>query len=212
MDGNRRWARERGLPTVEGHRQGADRFKETVGWLKNRGVKHVAIYAFSTENWGRSDEEVNYLMDLIRDRFLGELEKLGEEGVRIKVVGQRDRFPADVQDVFTEVEERTAHNDALTIWACLSYGGRAEILKAAGECGDGEVTEEQFNARLWTAGMPDPDIVVRTGGAKRLSGFLTWQSVYSELFFIEPYWPDFSEEILDGILNEYAERERRHGK
>jgi len=137
-----------------------------------------------------------------------------EENVRVRFVGQRDRLDPKVLESVEKSEEASKDNDALTLWVCLSYGGRPEILQAARSISESseEITEESFAKHLWTAGMPDPDIVVRTGGEKRLSNFLLWQGAYAEIFFVDPYWPDFSEEILDSILSEYGERERRHGK
>jgi undecaprenyl diphosphate synthase len=139
--------------------------------------------------------------------------ELSEQGVRVRFVGQRERFAKDIQEGMVSVEADSAVHTACTLWICLSYGGHAEIVHAATQAAQtGAITEENLAAHLWTAGMPDPDIIVRTSGEHRLSGFLTWQSIYSELFFIKPHWPDFSEALLDEVLNEYAERERRHGK
>jgi undecaprenyl diphosphate synthase len=173
----------------------------------------MVVYAFSTENWGRSPEEVAYLMDIFRTMIQDSARELSEQGVRVRFVGQRERFAQDIQDGMSSVEAESAAHTACTLWICLSYGGRAEIVQAATRAAQsGVITEERLAEHLWTAGMPDPDIIVRTSGEHRLSGFLTWQSVYSELFFIKPHWPDFSETLLDEVLNEYAERERRHGK
>lgn len=213
LDGNRRWARERSLPTFEGHRQGFLKLKDAVRWIRDRKIPHVVVYAFSTENWNRSEEEVGYLMDLFRDLINKEAQELSQEGVRIKIAGQRERFAKDIQEGMARIEKESAHNARVTLWVCLSYGGRADIVQAAQNAStQGMITEESLSAALWTSGMPDPDIIVRTSGEQRLSGFLTWQSVYSELFFVESHWPDFSEALLDGILQEYAARERRHGK
>ena len=213
LDGNRRWAKAKNLPSLEGHRRGAERLRETARWVRNRGIRHLAVYAFSTENWSRSEEEVNYLLKLFRtvvDEFFGELAK---ENIRVRFAGEREKFGKEIQDAMQRVEEASAGNELLTLWVCFSYGGRAEIVRAANSASKGgEVTEESLNKNLWTAGMPDPDIIIRTGGEKRLSGFLTWRSVYSELFFVDEYWPDFSEKILDSILTEYSERHRRMGR
>lgn len=215
LDGNRRWARAQGLPTLEGHRVGLrDTLKSTIRAVRERGIPHFAAFMLSTENWNRSAEEVNYLMDLFREGIKNEFRELGGEGVRIRFVGQRERFSGDIQQMMADVERETAGNDKLTFWACLSYGGRAEILEAAKALQEssGVITEESFEKHLWTAGMPDPDIIIRTSGEQRLSGFLTWKGTYSELFFIDRHWPDFDAATLDGILGEYAERERRMGK
>lgn len=216
MDGNRRWARSRGLPAVMGHKHGADKLKEVYGWIKDRGIRHLIVYAFSTENWNRSKEEVDYLMDTIR-RFFGpnstDLEEIKHRGGRVRFVGEQDRFAPDIQKLLASVEEATVAGK-YTLWVCLSYGGRAEILHTAEMLQkSGEpITEESFAKHLWTAGMPDPDIIIRTSGEERLSGFLPWQGVYSELFFTNTFWPDFSSEEFDTILAEYAARERRRGR
>jgi len=215
LDGNRRWARERGLPTLEGHRKGLlETYKDTVRAVRDRGVGHLVVYMFSTENWNRSEDEVAYLMELFREAGKNELRELIKEGIRVRFVGQRERFAPDLQDLMTEIENESAVHEGFTAWICLSYGGRAEIVDAAQKAAAAGVmiTEESLRAHMWSADMPDPDIIIRTSGEQRLSGFLTWQSVYSELFFIAPHWPDFNKDILDQILIEYAERERRHGK
>lgn len=216
MDGNRRWAKEQGLPTLKGHEQGFEKLKEVTRWTKDRSIRHIIIYGFSTENWNRAPEEVEYLMNIIR-RVFGkdskELNRIKEQDGRLRFVGQRERFAPDIQEILTHAEEATAQG-AYTLWIALSYGGRAEILYAAEALQkSGEpVTEESFAKYLWTADMPDPDIIIRTSGEERLSGFLPWQGVYSELFFTKTYWPAFSEAEFDAILAEYALRERRHGK
>jgi undecaprenyl diphosphate synthase len=214
LDGNRRWAREQGLASLEGHQQGAEAFKRIVYAVRDRGVAHLAAYAFSTENWNRPDEEVSYLMDLFLKSVSSHMEELAKEDVQIRIVGQRARFSEKIQKAFAAIEEKSAHNTRLTVWICLSYGGRSEIVEAARSIAlSGEdVTETTLEQHMWTADMPNADIIIRTGGEKRLSGFLTWKSVYSELFFVDTYWPAFTESHLDAILEEYAQRERRHGK
>lgn len=213
LDGNRRWAKERGLPTLEGHRRGFENLKSAARWVSKREIPHFVAYAFSTENWNRSKEEVEYLMDIFRSAIRESREELGKEGVRVRFLGQRERFSRDIQDGMRETEDATAENSKMTMWICLSYGGRAEITEAAkAAVAEGVLTEEGIRAHMWSAEMPDPDIIVRTSGEHRLSNFLLWQSAYAELFFIKPHWPDFSEAILDEILAEFAARERRHGK
>lgn len=213
MDGNRRWAKERGLPKLEGHRAGSERLKETARLTRARDITHLVVYAFSTENWNRDPAEVSYLMDLFRESIQKEMSELGKEGIRIRFAGQRERFSPGLQRAMISVEEKTKQHDSLTLWICLSYGGRAEIATAARAAAEkGEVTEESLAHHLWTAEMPEPDLIIRTGGEKRLSGFLAWQSVYSELFFTDTYWPDFGEKEFDSILAEFATRERRRGK
>lgn len=213
LDGNRRWAKERGLHTLEGHSRGFDVLKDAARWVRDRSIPHMVVYAFSTENWNRSEEEVGYLMDLFRKMITETGAELQKEEIAVRFVGQRERFALDIQEGMQDIESKNITAPKLTLWVCLSYGGRAEIVAAANAAAtEGSITEASLEKHLWTNGMPHPDIVVRTSGEHRLSGFLTWQSVYSELFFIQPNWPDFSEEILDGILSEYAERERRFGK
>ncbi|MEK7086566.1 MAG: polyprenyl diphosphate synthase [Patescibacteria group bacterium] len=213
LDGNRRWAKARGLPTLEGHRAGMEKLTEATRFVRASGVTHLVVYAFSTENWNRKKEEVSHLMSLFHESIQTQMKKLGEEGIRVCFVGQRERFSPDLQQAMSDVEKETRQNDPFTLWVCLSYGGRAEIAMAArAATKEGEVTEESLSAHLWTHGMPDPDIIIRTGGEKRLSNFLTWQSIYSELFFTDTFWPDFSKEEFDSILAEFAARERRRGK
>ena len=214
MDGNRRWAKERGLPTLEGHRVGLlETFRNTVRFVCARGIKHLVVYMFSTENWNREPAEVSYLMELFRESIQKEMKELGKEGVRIRFVGQRERFSQVLQQAMNDAEKETIQNDAITLLCCLSYGGRAEIVAAANAAAkNGEITEDTLTQNLWTAQMPEPDIIIRTSGEKRLSGFLTWQSVYSELFFTDTFWPDFTEKEFDTILTEFSQRKRRHGK
>jgi len=214
MDGNRRWAKEKGLPTLEGHRAGTEAVKTVVRAAGERGIKHLAVFAFSTENWQREPAEVSYLMGLFMEMAKLHAEELAQEGARTRFVGQRERFSPELQKAMDDIEQKTAHNDKITLWICLSYGGRAEIVaaaKALAAAGQ-EITEESLRGYFWSADMPDPDIIIRTGGEKRLSGFLLWQSAYSELFFIDKYWPDFGKEDLEAVLSEYAARERRMGK
>ncbi len=213
LDGNRRWAKARNLPTLMGHREGAERLKDCARWCQKRGVKNLVVFAFSTENWQRATEEVSYLMDLMREVIEKDAREIIAEGARIKIVGERARLPEDLQKAVENIEKDSEKNDAITVWVCISYGGRAEIVAAANAaCKDGAITEESIAERMWTAGMPDPDILIRTGGRHRISNFLLWQSAYSEIFFSESMWPDFSEKELDAILAEYAERERTYGK
>jgi undecaprenyl diphosphate synthase len=214
MDGNRRWARERGLPTLEGHRKGYEKLKEVSDWCKEAGIPNLVVYGFSTENWSRAQEEVSYLMDLIREMLLRDAEEMRQRSGRMKIVGQRDRFAPDIQKAMLDAEEMTKEGTH-TLWLALSYGGRAEITHAVNKLlkeGKKEVSEEEVSKRLWTSGMPDPDLIIRTSGEQRLSGFLPWQGVYSELFFVNTHWPAFSKEDFNTVLAQYAERERRMGK
>jgi len=215
LDGNRRWAREHGLPTLEGHRRGLDKIKDIARWAKKAGVGTVIVYAFSTENWNRSPEEVAYLMKLFAEMLSGELDDVKKDGGKIRFIGQRERFEKRLQEEMNRVEAETQEATGGTLVVALSYGGRAEILAAVNKLlktGTVEIDEDGFRKTLWSADIPDPDLIVRTGKEKRLSNFLTWQSAYSELFFTDTYLPDFSEEEFNAILIEYATRERRHGK
>jgi len=215
LDGNRRWAKSRGLPSLEGHRVGLlETYKKIAKHARERGIRHLVAYMFSTENWNRSEEEVAYLMDLFREAGKKHLRELFEENVRIRFIGERGRFSPDLQELMTQIEADSANKNGMTAWICLSYGGRAEIVDGARKLARNgqEVTEESLGAALWSAEMPDADIIIRTSGECRLSNFLTWRGVYSELFFTDTYWPDFSESEFDAILAEYALRERRHGK
>lgn len=212
MDGNRRWAKSHNLPSLEGHRAGSNRLEECVRYVKSRGIPHLIVYAFSTENWNRSEEEVSYLMRLILEGITNKAKKLSDEGARIRCIGQRAQLPASVLEAVEKIEQESAHNTALTVWICLSYGGRTELVAAAnGAATLGTITEETLAKHLWTAEMPDPDLVIRTGGRHRLSNFLPWQTTYSELFFVDTLWPDFGEKEFDDILTTFAERIRTFG-
>ena len=215
MDGNRRWAKQKGLPTFEGHRQGYEKLKETVRWAKSSGVTHLIVYALSTENWNRTAEEVSYLLDLIRLVLTRELSVIKKEDTRIICVGERERFPKDIQEFMVKAEEETSSLTGMTLVLALSYGGRVEILNAVRtlvKTGEKDITEKVFSDTLWTKDIPDPDIIIRTSGEMRLSGFLPWQAVYSELFFTKTLWPDFSQEEFEKILSEFSGRDRRIGK
>lgn len=215
MDGNRRFARAHNLSVFEGHNEGYKKLKEMIGWARDIKIPHVVAYAFSTENWQRAEDEVGYLMKLLRSILENEAEKMIEERVRVRFIGDRARFAEDIQKGMERIEAATEKSFEITLHIAVSYGGRAEILAAVTEMtkeGVHEITEENFSKKLWTSPMPDPDLVIRTGGEKRLSNFLPWQTVYSELFFVDAWWPDFSQEEFLRIINEYHSRERRMGK
>lgn len=218
MDGNRRWAKAQDKSPLEGHSKGGDVFTEIATAIRDAHIPHAVFYAFSTENWSRSPEEVSYLMDLFH-KFLDEADrKLSddtEKKVHVRIIGRVEDFSADLQKRIAELHERDKEVEAdTTIWVALSYGGRAEIVEAVNRAvAAGEsVTEESFNDLLWTARMPDPDIIIRTSGEQRLSNFVTWKSVYSELFFTETHWPDFTKTELESIIAKYHDRQRRKGK
>lgn len=212
MDGNRRYARERGLSSIEGHRAGFEKLKEVVSWVHDAGIPNLVVFGFSTENWNRDEREVSYLIELLRTGLEAEGRRIAERGGRVRFIGDRTRFPDDVQALMARVEADTAQGSQ-TLYLALSYGGRAEILDAVNRlvASGAPVSEEAFSRALWTADMPDPDLIIRTSGEQRLSGFLPWQGVYAELFFVTSYWPAFSKEEFDAVLSEYGARERRYG-
>jgi len=217
LDGNRRWARQRGLPTLEGHRRGYDNLKKIGLACLERGVEFLTAFVFSTENWGRAPEEVVYLMDLFHGALTRELDFFRRHGVRLKIIGGRDRLAARIIEAADAAEAATAGGAKGQLNLCLNYGGRSEIVEAAKRImlsglRPEELTEQVFGRNLWTAGLPDPDLIIRTSGEQRLSGFLTWSSAYSELLFVEKHWPDFDEADLDAALSEYEKRSRRYGK
>lgn len=217
MDGNRRWAKSKGLPLLEGHKSGGETLKNTVMWARDSGVEHIIFFTFSTENWNRSEEEVTYLINLIGSFIKTELENFHKEGGVLHYVGDTTRFSNDLQKIFRDSEEKTKGNSGPHVYFALNYGGRAEILSAvkkivAQSPGQDEITPEYFAKHLQTGDMPDPDIIIRTSGEMRLSGFLPWQGVYSELFFTKTLWPDFTKEEFQKIIEEYSNRERRIGK
>lgn len=213
LDGNRRWAKEKGLPTLEGHRRGFENLKTITRIAKDRGIAHLVVYAFSSENWNRPQDEVAGLMNMIKGAAETRMNDLIESGVRVRFVGDRARLEPDVMHALEKVEQESAAHSSLTLWVCLSYGGRAEIVAAAHAAGahEGVLSEELLRQHLWTSDMPDPDLIIRTGGQKRLSNFLLWQAAYSELFFLDVLWPDFSEKHLDAVLTEFSERTRNFG-
>ena len=222
-DGNRRWAKAQGLPQLEGHKKGYELLINFCDWCKNRGVKVITAYGFSTENWNRSEEEVNYLMKLLETGLVNNFnkykndEKLQKEGIRVRVIGQKERLPASLQKAILEVEEATKNNDKLFLNLAISYGGRWDILNACKKIikegiSPEEIGEKLFENYLSTAGLPAPDLVIRAGGEMRMSNFLLWQAAYSELYFSPRMWPEFTEQYLDLALQEYNKRTRRFGK
>src|SRR3989338_2375675 len=214
MDGNRRWAKAKGLPPLEGHRAGYKKLREVMEWCKLGGIKNGIVYAFSTENWNRSQGEVEYLLQLFRSMIDDFVKGARANDIRIVFLGERRRFPEDIRESMVQAEKETTRCRAFTLGIALSYGGRSEIVDAVHRVPKEKretITEEEFSKLLWTEDIPDPDIIIRTGGEKRLSNFLPWQSVYSELFFVETLWPDFSHEEFEQVLTGYAARERRFG-
>ncbi len=217
MDGNRRWAKNKGLPLLEGHTNGGETLKNTVGWARDLGIEHIIFYAFSTENWSRAEDEVSHLIGLISKFIKSELDYFHKEGGVLHFVGDLSKFSQSLQNDFLNSQEKTKNNNGPHVYFALNYGGRSEILSAvkkivAEKPNLENITEEYFATHLQTGDMPDPDIIIRTSGEMRLSGFLPWQTVYSELFFTKTLWPDFSKDEFQAIVAEYAERERRMGK
>jgi len=216
-DGNRRWAREKGMNTLEGHKQGYNNLLDFAGWCKDRGVKVLTAYGFSTENWNRSPEEVDYLMKLLESCLSDNLGKYNKDGVRVKVIGQKDRLPKGLQEAIMKTEEATKDNSNLFLNLAISYGGKWDILNAVqniineGIPAD-KIDETVMEDHLSTAGLPTPDFIIRAGGEQRMSNFVLWQAAYSELYFCPKYWPDFNEQDLDVALTEFDKRSRRFGK
>ena len=216
MDGNGRWAEQRGLPVAEGHRAGTRALRRTVEAAIDFGVESLAVYAFSTENWTRPVDEVEDLMEIFGDTIERELPDLAREGVRVRFVGRRDRAPAGLLRQIEALEHDTAENTRLRLWICFDYGGRAEVVQAvqrivASGVGPDDVDEELIAANLADPEMPDPDLLVRTSGELRISNFLLWQLAYAELVFTETLWPDFGAADLRAALDQFAQRRRRFG-
>ena len=221
MDGNGRWAKKHKLNVAMGHRQGVETLREVIRHTDDLGIGALTIYAFSTENWKRSKEEVGALMQLILDFFKSEIDELMEKNVRILILGEKDVFPDKQREVLIEAENRSAGNTGLTLNICLNYGGRAELVRAAKSIAqdvkDGildleSVDETTISDRLYTANQPDVDLMIRTSGEMRLSNFLLYQCAYAEFLFPKVLWPDFSVQDYDEALLAYGGRERRFGK
>ena len=218
IDGNRRWAREKNLPVFEGHRKGLENVKKIGNWSWKKGVKIITIYCFSTENWNRSKKEISFLMRLL-GRSLAEksIQEYHKKGIKIQIIGQEEKLSKSLQDKADKAKELTKNNKKGIINLAISYSGRIEILETIKEIIKkkipiNKITEDLINQNLWTAGLPYPDLIIRTGGERRLSNFLTWQTAYSELYFIKKYWPDFTENDLDKAFTDYSNRQRRYGR
>ncbi|HEX6102768.1 MAG TPA: polyprenyl diphosphate synthase [Alphaproteobacteria bacterium] len=220
MDGNGRWALSRGLPRTAGHNRGAEAVRRAVIGAAELGISYLTLFGFSSENWKRPPTEIDDLMGLLRLYLRSEIAEFHRNGVRLKVIGDRERLSADLVSLIGGAEEMTAGNTGLQLTVALSYGGRSEIARAArriaervkaGEIEPGAVDEALFEAHLLTAGMPDPDLVIRTSGEKRISNFLLWQTAYAELVFIDRLWPDFTKQDLEDAIREFRSRDRRYG-
>jgi undecaprenyl diphosphate synthase len=216
MDGNARWARSRELPLEEGHRAGSRALRPVVEAAIDLGVRSLAVFAFSTENWTRPQDEVEVLMEIFSETIDRELPDLAAQGVRTRFVGRRDRAPAALQEKMAELERATADKDRLQLWIAFDYGGRAELVEAARRLAESgvdpdEIDEELFAAQLYAPEMPDPDLLIRTSGELRISNFLLWQLAYAELVFVDTLWPDFGGGDLRSAIEDYASRRRRFG-
>ena len=220
MDGNGRWAKARGLPRTAGHKRGAEAVRRTVEAARELGISYLTLYAFSSENWKRPQGEVTDLMGLLRLYLRNEVKTLHKNGIRLKVIGDRSRLGPDIVALIEESEAKTAANSALTLVLALSYGGRQEIVEAAqrlaaevaqGSLAPAEIDEDKLSASLFTTGMPDPDLIIRTSGEKRISNFLLWQCAYAELVFLDVLWPDFGRDDLECAIRDFHGRERRYG-
>ncbi len=221
MDGNGRWATKRGLPRSMGHKKGAEVVKEIVRAAGEAGVKYLTLYAFSTENWNRSQEEVDTLMGLLRQYLKSDLQELQENNVRIKFIGESEMLDADIVSAMRKLEVDTAQNDGLTLCIALSYGSRQEIISAIkktaalvkkGDISVDDIDIKMFSDMLYTKSIPDPDLLIRTSGEQRISNYLLWQIAYTELYFTKTLWPDFNKDELVAIIKDYKTRERRYGK
>ena len=220
MDGNGRWAKERSLPRTAGHREGVKRVREIIRAAAELGVKVLTFFAFSTENWTRPKSEIRLLMRYL-DNFLGrQLEELNKNNIRLRVIGRGDPIPRQLQEKLSRAEEQTRNNTRMTVVLALNYGGRQEIADAArglaedvlkGKVKIKEIDDELLSRYLYTAGLPDPDLLIRTSGQMRISNFLLWQISYAELYFPEKYWPSFRKKDLEEAIEEYQRRERRFG-
>lgn len=220
MDGNRRWAREKNIDYRLGHKEGAKTLEKIVRYAKKAGIKYITVYAFSTENWKRSKEEVNALMLLLKNYLDDYGKKADTENIKVKVLGDITALAPGLQKSIKKCEERTKDNDGIYFSICINYGGRDEIIHAVksilqdakeGKIEIDDINEELMNNYLYTKEIPDPDLIIRTSGEIRTSGFLTWQGVYSEYLFMDKYWPDFSEEDIDYAISEYQKRNRKFG-
>jgi undecaprenyl diphosphate synthase len=220
MDGNGRWAKQRGLPRTMGHRKGVDAVRETVRAAGDAGVRYLTLFAFSSENWRRPETEVSDLLGLLKAFIRRDLSELHRQNVRVRVIGDRQSLRNDILNLLLEAEETTKANTALTLVIAFNYGSRDEISRAmmslakdveSGRLRAQDITPALINARLDTAGIPDPDLIIRTSGEERLSNFLLWQAAYSEFIFLPEYWPDFSRELFYSALETFAARNRRFG-
>ena len=220
MDGNGRWAQKRGLPRMAGHSAGVKNFQDIARHCNKAGIKYLTVYAFSTENWKRPKEEIDNLMNILRDYLKDALENFHDENIRTRFIGDLSVLPQDIQELIVRAEEGSKDDTGLNLNISLNYGGRDEITRAArrlaqqvqnGEMALEDITEQAVSGQLYTAGMPDPDMIIRPSGEYRLSNFMIWQSAYSEFWYSDILWPDFTPERLEKALDDFAARNRRFG-
>ena len=217
MDGNRRWAKEKFLPSAMGHQKGVDSLRNTMRLFDKYGIKYLTVYAFSTENWNRKKEEVEFLMNLLAKTLFGELDEMHKENVKIKFLGDLTKLNTKLVEIIENAENKTKNNTGVNLNIAFNYGSRDEITNAVkaivkeGISAE-EITEETISSHLYTKNIPDPDLLIRTGGEKRISNYLLWQIAYSEVYVTDAYWPEFDEEELAKAITEFEHRNRRFGK
>ena len=221
MDGNRRWAKQRMLPSAAGHKKGVESLRTAIKACKKFGIKYLTVYAFSTENWKREKTEVDFLMELLAKTIVNELPLFQENNIRLMFIGNRNQLKDDLKNILNYGEEQTKNNDGVTLIIAFNYGARSEIVNAVKQIAENvkngfidifDITEDMFSQYLYTAEIPVPELVIRTGGELRLSNFLLWQCAYAELYSTEKYWPDFDENSLCEAIFEFSKRKRRFGK
>lgn len=220
MDGNRRWAKNKSLPVAFGHKQGVESIKKISKYADKLGVSYLTLYAFSTENWNRKQEEVNFLMYLIKEVIENEIEEMHKENVKLKIIGFYKELPKPLPEILDNAQLKTKDNTGLNLQVAINYGSRAEITYAiqkivdkviSGEINKNEITPELISQNLLTSELPDPDLLIRTGGEQRISNYLLWQSAYTEFYSAETLWPDFDTKELDKAIEEFSKRQRRYG-
>lgn len=217
MDGNRRWAKEKNLPSVFGHKKGVDALKTTLKACDKLGIKYLTVYAFSTENWNRSEDEVNFLMELLANTIKNELKEMHQKGVVISFIGDLTKLNTKLREILYEAVEYTKDNNGVNLQIAFNYGARDEIVNAVKKIVEKgikseDITAEVISDELYTKKIPDPDLLIRTGGEMRVSNYLLWQIAYCEIFVTEQYWPDFDEDSLINAIYEFSRRQRRYGK
>ena len=221
MDGNRRWAKSKGLPSVFGHKEGVKALKRAIKSADKFGIKYLTVYAFSTENWGRKQDEVEFLMNLLRKTLQNELRGLHENNIKIRVIGDLEPLNEELKQVLSQTEKLTRENSGLNLQIAINYGSRDEITQAvkrisedvkSGKLESAQITDSLISTYLYTVEVPDPDLLIRTGGEQRISNYLLWQMAYTEIYVTETFWPDFDEVFLQDAINAFAGRSRRYGK